>query len=207
MGVDPTDLLAKLRHLGVTVDSVDSEVPPELLPPEWVIRWQRRLDQTAERWFAEEPTVRAAWDGEAVSVEWSREAVLGTAVRLLARVLSRHHGVGVSRLALGHHFVPGKIALPESSITDFARGLASLLVIPNLDVLVLVLPEIGASHVATTAGSAVRGSLIVDLPGFDPEALMPLAEELDREVPEHVIGPSPLSVTRNRGTMTGSRKL
>jgi len=74
-------------------------------------------------------------------------------------------------------------------VEQFARGLAEFLIIPSLDVLVLELPEVGASHLATTEGSAARGWLTVDLPGFDPEVLRVVTAELEREVPERVIGP------------------
>lgn len=143
-----------------------------------------------ERWDPDGPTVRARWDGEAVSVEWNRRACLETAVRLLVRVLTRHHGAEVSRLACSYRFVEGKVAFPECSADEFARELAEFLVIPSLDALVLELPEVGASHVATTEGSAARGWLTVDLPGFDPEVLRVAVAELARDVPERLIGPA-----------------
>jgi hypothetical protein len=110
-------------------------------------------------------------------------------VQLLVRVLSRHHGAEVTRFALNYRFVPGKAALPECSVADFA-GLAEFLVIPSLDILVLELPEIGASHLATTEGSAARGWLTVDLPGFGVDVLRAAVRELGGEVPERLIGPA-----------------
>ena len=65
-----------------------------------------------ERWDPRGPTVCGEWDGEAVSVEWNRRPCLETAVRLLVRVLTRHHGAEISRLALAYRF-EGKVALPE----------------------------------------------------------------------------------------------
>ena len=155
-----------------------------------MIRWKRFLDRIAERWDRDGPTVRAEWDGEAVSVEWNRRACLETAVRLLVRVLRRHHRAEISRLSLAYRFVEGRMALPECPADDFARGLAEFLIIPSLDVLVLELPEVGASHVTTTEGSAACGWLTVDLPGFDPEVLRAAVAELRPEVPERLIGPA-----------------